>query len=413
MLLVAVPVGAVLWHTPWATGQRRMDEEELAPYVGALRAHGEPPLDHVVGRFASKDVVILGEAHRVRQDVLFVQDLIPRVYREAGVRRLLIEFGVGRSQEEADRVVRGVSFDRTAAKKLLFDYDEALWLYEEYLGLYEAAWRFNRTLGPDEEPFRILLANPGREDLGRKDALMAERVLEEVGRGEKVLVFCGSHHGFTRYRQPIPFESLLRPRPDKGRMGNRIHEALGDRVAFLRLHGPVFKRWGPFAPMVYRKCMLFPFGGVIDRAQVELGTPIAFETSLSPFASLEDRTSYYSLHRDGLTLSGFADGYVILAPLAERARVRPIDDLDEDDARCLRAKDPDEPAFESLASLRQLLETDGLMPERAYDLIDRSGYDRPSYALPISLFWPAVAVGASIWIALRLWRRSRAHPPGS
>lgn len=46
--------------------------------------NGLPPREYVLGLFAKHDVVLLGEQHRIRHDVLFIQELLPHLH-EAGV----------------------------------------------------------------------------------------------------------------------------------------------------------------------------------------------------------------------------------------------------------------------------------------------------------------------------------------
>lgn len=38
--------------------------------------NGLPPREYVLGLFAKHDVVLLGEQHRIRHDVLFIQELL-------------------------------------------------------------------------------------------------------------------------------------------------------------------------------------------------------------------------------------------------------------------------------------------------------------------------------------------------
>ncbi len=40
---------------------------------------------------------------------------------------------------------------------------------------------------------------------------MARLILDEVARGKKVLVYCGAHHGFTRYRIGDPYAVIGPP----------------------------------------------------------------------------------------------------------------------------------------------------------------------------------------------------------
>ncbi len=385
LVVVAVPVAVVLWYTPLGNGYVDLTPEELRRHAVALEEHGRPPLDFVVEAFADRDVVIVGESHRVAQDALFVQELIPAVYHRAGVRHLLIEFGVQSDQPMVDRLLSSSAFDRGSAQEVLVHLDLG-WLYEEYLGVLEAAWKLNATLSQEAPRFRVLLGTPGERQAVGKDADMARLVLEQVAAGERVLVYCGSHHGFTRYRQPMPFEALYLPADRPGRMGNRLYAALGDRVAFVRLHAPCAKRWAFFAWPLYRRPLLLPFGGVIDRAHADLGEPVGFWTSVEPFAGLTDDVSYYALHREPLTLEQFADGYVVLAAMSERRAVRPFVGLDEEHARAVRAN--------------------GLYPEKAWAKTDRAGYDEPQWWPNVRAFWVGAALVAAVW-GLRRWRRRR------
>jgi len=56
--------------------------------------NAKPADDYFVGLFKHHDVVIFGEAHDVREHKLFIINLVPRLYREAGVRCIGWEFPI-------------------------------------------------------------------------------------------------------------------------------------------------------------------------------------------------------------------------------------------------------------------------------------------------------------------------------
>lgn len=392
VIVLAIPASAILWLTPLSTGYVSLDSSGLWPYTAALEAHGADPVDFVVDAFSDRDVVIVGESHRVAQDALFVQELLPEIYHRAGVRHLLIEFGRVTDQPLVDHLLKAPFFDRAGARRVLENI-ELSWLYEEYLGVIEAAWKLNSGLPNGASPFSVVLGTPHPDDPAGKDASMAAIAMRHVRAGHSLLVYCGTHHGFTRYRQPMPFEYFYLPNDRPGRMGNRLSSALGNRVAFIRLHAPCAKRWAFFVWPLYQKPMLLPFGGVIDRAHAALDRPVGFWTHLKPFSELTDSVSYYSLHRSPLKLSEFADGYIVLASMEQRVAVRPFPELDEAEQREVRSN--------------------GLFPERAWAKTDRAGFDESQWLPNISAFWVGAGTLAAFWFFRRSRKKNMAHAPES
>ena len=62
----------------------KLSEEKTEELVGVLEAQGMPSDDYVLSKFQDHDVVLLGEFHRIAEDVRLVSRLIPRLYHEAG-----------------------------------------------------------------------------------------------------------------------------------------------------------------------------------------------------------------------------------------------------------------------------------------------------------------------------------------
>jgi hypothetical protein len=216
-----------------------------------LEKHGEPPDRYVVGLFADHDVVFLGEQHRVRHDPLLVLALLPKVY-EAGVHVLGYEFGRREDQPLIDSLLASSEWDEGLAREIVFRQFVA-WGYEEYVDVYRAAWALNRSLLDGAPRFRILGLNDSpdwsqirtqadRENPevmrrvwhGENEAMWAEPIVRAVRAGDKVLVYCGIHHAFTRYRQPMIRDGTFAGFGDV-RCGNHVWEALGDRVLTVYL----------------------------------------------------------------------------------------------------------------------------------------------------------------------------------
>jgi hypothetical protein len=233
-----------------------------------LAAHHQSAEDYLVSRFKTHDVVFLGESHVTRERELFLQRLIPLLYK-AGVRTLGYEMGCSEDQAAIDTLVNAPTWDEAAAFTILAHWDFS-WPFQEYADVYRAAWELNhglpngaprfRILGIDIRPdyrrvpaganpmiaFRPLLDPKAAETLRgiivggpdrdlTRNTRMAEILRREVlTKGQKALMFNGSGHSTTKYLRPN------RAGVGERRMvvGYMIHQEIGDRAMGVLLGGP-------------------------------------------------------------------------------------------------------------------------------------------------------------------------------
>ena len=300
-------------------------ERELVRYI---REHRQTPEDYIVGKFTEYDIVFVGEFHRIKHDVELIHGLIPRLYA-AGVRNIGIEFGAYEYQGLVDSLVTADEYDEDLARWIMFKHFVA-WGYKEYIDIYRKAWEFNRTLGENEPPFRIVNLNYRPDwtyrqekmtrDLWKKvwhkgsgDKHMVDVIFREfVDRGEKALIYSGMHHAFTHYQQPVyNFEKKKFIRFEKERMGNIVHDRIPGRVFCIFLHSP----WGSAEGISANN---YPIHGVIDRVMSHFkDTPVGSDVKGSPFGALHDNSAYYALGYDDFTLSTYCDGYIYQKPFSE------------------------------------------------------------------------------------------------
>jgi hypothetical protein len=304
--------------------------DELVKY---LRGNWSSPEDYIVGKFKDHDVVFVGEMHRVRHDVELIHNLIPRLYK-AGVRNLGIEFADYLDQAEIDLLITAKTYDADAARRVQFRQFVA-WGYVEYMDIYRKAWELNRSLPANAPRFRIVGLNARTRDdlrqakmtpelsrqvfpLGDGDAYMAGVIEKEFfAKNEKALVYCGAHHAFTRYRQPMyNFEKrTLRGLADS-RMGSIVHRDHPSRVLTVMLHMVFYSRdseskWMP------------PAGGAIDLAMAAFpGKRVGFDVQGTPFGRLRSPGTYYTLGYDDFRLEQFCDGWIYQKPFADYEGVR-------------------------------------------------------------------------------------------
>lgn len=291
-----------------------------------LAAHALPPTDYVLSKFLSYDIVFLGEWHRLRHDPLLVQALIPRL-QVAGIHALGIEFACSEDQALADAVVTASEYDEAAVRRLLF-HNMTVWGYQEYEDIYRAAWNVNRSRAPHSPPFRVLgLMYRARWDLlrpedpdsarakvwtqGDPDAHMATVILDAIRAGtQRLLVYSGSHHAFTKYLQPI-YDSDTKHlvRLSDSRMGTLVARALPGRTFTIFLHSP----WTDPEDALVR-----PAAGVIDDALEGSGLgPVGFDLFGTPVGAVAVPDTYYAIGHPGFTVSDFADGWIWQKPFSQ------------------------------------------------------------------------------------------------
>jgi len=314
--------------------------EELVKYI---LKYQQTPEDYIISKFTDHDVVFLGEFHRIRHDVELVQGLIPVCYKN-GIRVLALEFANRKDQPLIDSLLSLPSYDESIAR-LVASRSAVEWAYQEYLDIYKAAWALNSQLPRDAPRFRIVAVNCAgdwsiirtRQDQendslrrlvwercpgGEKE--MAYVILKQAWKGEKVLVYSGIHHAFTRYIQPIVNQegNFTDFNPDE-RMARYVYLRLGPRAFTVFLHSAWYAaRW--------ERGFLKPVNGVIDSVMATLGdkfTPVGFDVKESPFGLLPDSASLYQAGYADFRLQDFCDGYIYQRPFKQYEVVRFVEDF--------------------------------------------------------------------------------------
>ena len=340
LLLVAVAVFAVLtFFNPIKGCQDRTPTvslpaqapDDLAELVAYGSSAWRSPADQVIRSFDTHDVVFLGEYNWIREHAALVKDLLPVLYG-AGVRGLGFEFALSASQADIDDLLAAPAWDAEKARRITFAWN-VIWGFQEYLDVYEAAWRLNRTLPPGAQPFRIVglgvrqnweLIRSERDaenaDVLKKvladgvpDEHMADVIQREfLDRGEKALVYCSLQHAFTRYRSTEYAKTMK----EKGfaetrRAGSILADRVGGRVATLALHAPWPDRRSQTG-------LAWPVDGAIDAMLLSLPAERqagGWDTAGTPLGRLPIRSGEYAAGRPDLTLAGFCDGYIATGPL--------------------------------------------------------------------------------------------------
>ncbi|MGO9310651.1 MAG: hypothetical protein ACLQDL_16715 [Spirochaetia bacterium] len=319
------------------------DAARLAPLLSFAESKWRAPGDYVLASFAGRDVVMLGELFKIRQNVELVRDLIPRLYA-CGVRNLGIEYALSDDQGEIDALLTAPAWDESRARAVTFHW-LVTWGYQEYIDLYRAAWQVNKTRPRGAKPFRIVGLNVRQDweylktqgDLGNPkvvaeifsrgvpDAHMAEVIDREfTRRGEKALVYCGTQHIFTRYHSRAYEKNAAQMNlQETRRAGNIVYERIGARVFAISLHAP-------WPDPTQKTGLAWPADGAIDALIAALPAEKrsgGWDTAGTPLGALPLGRNPYADGAPTGTLADLFDGYVVQGPIAEYAVVTPIKDF--------------------------------------------------------------------------------------
>jgi hypothetical protein len=242
-------------------------------------------------------------------------------------------------QSDIDSLLAAPAYDESLARTIVFR-QYPFWGYQEYIDVFKAAWNLNHSLPKGSPRFRVLGVNnsPDRNFVkkeqdkdsgpvmtkvwhGETESDWADVILKQVvARGGKALVYCGAHHSFTRYRQPVSRDGQFIRFGDT-RMGNYVDQAIGERAFNICLHRPWYSAKGYEAPPV------LPADGYIDVAMCSLAgneRRVGFDVVGSPLAALPGELSLYKFGYEHFTLGAMCDGYIYDRPFKDFEHVTPI-----------------------------------------------------------------------------------------
>lgn len=294
--------------------------------VNYLSQNGKSPEEYVINTFKTKDIVLLSEDHRVKENLDFLQSLVPKLY-DAGVLNIGMEFGASEDQAKLDSLVNAETYNEDVAREIMFSYNTG-WAFKEYMDVYRAVWKFNKSLAKNQPKFRVVnlsykydwtsfdgVRTPENMKIvfhkGNSEAYRFNIVDREiVKKNQKIIILTGEVHGFTQYQFPVyDFLSKDFIRYQTADFGNLLYQKFGDKVFSILLHQP-FSNYPNKKPT-----LVSPANGNIEKIMARLNNKkFGFDLANTPLGELRD-SSYYSMGYDNFKLSDLHDGYIFLNPL--------------------------------------------------------------------------------------------------
>lgn len=314
-----------------------LDYEQLINY---LNEKGKRPVDFVLSKLAEHDFVLLGEMHRVGQQLELYHKVIP-LLPTLGHSAFATEFVRRVDQPLVDNLLTNTYFDRDLAMEIMIR-QEAFWGFEEYLEIFRLIWETNNN-NPDTRKISLLALNDPYNwklynsicNTEKREPNGAEKIeiwkgcnellwLDPINAyyektGGKVLAIMGSHHAFTDYR-----EHSWEAKEDKvvftgfkiKRFGNYLKEKYGEKVFSICFHDP-------WAHKTENNKSVQPANGVIEEIISPLYAEIGFDLTNSPWGELPD-DSVYALGYEDFRIKHFFNGYLYTGKLKDLKPVTAI-----------------------------------------------------------------------------------------
>ncbi|MDD4309866.1 MAG: hypothetical protein PHO32_05755 [Candidatus Cloacimonetes bacterium] len=365
-------------------------KEDLLHY---LEQHGKPPVDYVLSKFEQHDIVLLGEMHRVKQQLELYHNLIPRL-AEMGITYFATEFARRADQGLVDELLSKPYYDYALAKIITLK-QEVFWGFQEYVDIFRLVWQTNQQVPPSQQikiiglndPINWKLYNhicntehrtPNRAEIdvswkGCGEKLWLEPITQHYAPGTKIMGIMGSHHGFTKYREPsweIKAGKKVFTEFKTIRFGNHLYEKYGDKVFNICFHDP-------WSDLLEADKPIYPAKGVIEQVISPVYKEIGFDLMGSPWGEMTD-DSFYTLGYPDFKLSNIYDGMIYTGRLQDLQPVTPIPDfIDESNIGLFRDFTPYNYEYnKTIAEINQIIADDTplIYPEQK-EITDESTVD--------------------------------------
>jgi hypothetical protein len=351
---------------------KKLSELEINEYIKVLSKKSYTPTEYILNKFKDYNIVIIGEPHRVSQHYILLKNLL-RPLSKSGIKFVGLEFYEKTYQNKIDSFLKNKKFDSEKLREIILS-DDNFFYYQELYDVFEEAWKINH----EGLEINIIALESDKRKKQYKDYTMAAISDQIVNKGNKILLYTGEHHAFTKYEQPVTkIINYLFPEKSntfRKNTGRFLKTEEFKRDPFhISLHYVSFKKYSIFIPFFYKKYLCLRFNGILDQILNTYNKPIGFDTNNYLIGEIYDNFSYYSITYSPLYLKDYSDGYIFLNPLEENKFVSPLKNI------CKSQKDIDNikkfnpkkvKLFVDNYSAEELLKHEGLNSEKVKKALD-------------------------------------------
>jgi len=92
------------------------------PFIDYIHKNNKTPVEYLIEKFKTHDVIILGETHSIKENCEFISTSLRTLYEKANLRFLATEFIKTKNSELIEKLVTGSEFDQKLAIKIFRDH---------------------------------------------------------------------------------------------------------------------------------------------------------------------------------------------------------------------------------------------------------------------------------------------------
>lgn len=117
----------------------------------------QDPIEYVLGKLKDYDLVMIGERHWVREEPIFIQNLIKRCFEKNAIDVVFLEFGKFQDQGKIDAFMESDKYDPKPVIDVLRNSYEFGWGYQEYFDIFKLIYDENHKRPPFERIKLVLV----------------------------------------------------------------------------------------------------------------------------------------------------------------------------------------------------------------------------------------------------------------
>jgi hypothetical protein len=282
------------------------DDDSAHAYSIYLSSHAAAPIDYVMGKFKTHQVVALGELHECNDSLQFLMSVLndERFIKDVGA--LAWEFGNENNQSLVDEFLQSRDADDSRLREAYRNHTHPIgWPFAGYLDVYRAVWKINhsgkgkiRIINADVRiDWSVILSSGDYERaVSLRDEHMASVVADAIKGGKKILFYAGSGHTRKVFSGGVRTDAVT-----------YLARDYPERVFSIKLHGD---NDANDSGEIVRIC-----DGRFDYAfKMNGDKPAGFDLKGSPFG-LADSACMRDMIRKGYKLEDLYDGYLFLGPI--------------------------------------------------------------------------------------------------
>ncbi len=314
-------------------------------FINWLAVNAKTPEDYAIETASKHQLTMFGEMHGNKDNLEFLNRIIPDLYYKAGIRCVAMECIPATMNKKLQLLLNAPEFDRDLQMQIARSQPWTSWGAKEYWDVLETVWKLNKNLpngktkmsiagidsdwnGPDfalsfpgsadalenvpfYERFRFFSSLRNLPKFIYRDGIMSYNVKKEIlDKGIKGIVWIGAGHTNLKF-------GLCNIRNNKlvslnARFGLMLYQKYKDQIAQIVMWNTTrnFLLSDP-PPSVFDSL----FEGIMAKRNNE---PAGFTIAGSPFDQLHDTTAMFFNKYPTLCLSDVMQGVLFFKPYKEK-----------------------------------------------------------------------------------------------